>query len=142
MTYAVAVLPIVDALRGLFTLPSDMTADTSGAAPAKYEPNTLYVWARNQSVVEEALSTDRPEVRLRVAWARAGGGEAMGMTRLRTVSEELDDGVDEVASKVRANRTSEGLWRNLHVTEISHDAVITFDVRAAFIDIEAWRFVA
>jgi len=142
MTYAVAALPILDAIRGLITLPSDMTADDSGAMPPKYAPNTMYIWARTQNVVEEALSTDRPELRVRVAWSRAGQGEAMGETRLRDITEELDTGIETVATAVRSHRTYEGLWRNLHVTEITHDAVVTFDVRAAWIDIECWRFVA
>jgi len=142
MTFAVAALPILDTIRGLITLPADMTADDSGANPPRYEPNKLYIWARTQTVIEEALSTDRPELRLRVAWSRAGQGEGMAQTRLRAITQELDAGIEAVATAVRANRTYADLWRNLHVTDITHDAIVTFDVRAVWIDIECWRFVA
>ena len=142
MTYATPILPIVDAVRGLITLPSDMTADTSGAAPPKYEPDTLYCWPQTQTTQPEGTATDWTTFRVRVAWAVAGQGEGMAQTRLRAISDDLDDAVETIVDAVRANRTYEGLWRSLEVTEVTYDAVVTFDVRAIWVDITGWRLIA
>lgn len=142
MTYATSVLPIVDALGALITLPSAMTLDTSGSKPPKYEPEKLYLWPQRQTLVEEGTATDWTTFYIRAAWSRAGQGEGMGQTRLRAISDQLDAGVQTVVDTVRANRTNEGLWRNLHVTDVTYDAIVTFDVRAAHIDIEGWRLIA
>lgn len=147
MTASTAVQPIVTAIRGLITVPTGMTLDTSGAAPPRYAPETIYVWPLRQTLDElettgDGGGTSQAWFRIRVAWARAGRGEAMAQTRLAAISAELDAGVQEVVDKVRANRTSaDPAWRALHVDEVTYDAVVTFDVRAAWIDISGWRFV-
>lgn len=147
MTASTAVQPIVTALRGLITVPSGMTMDATGSAPPRYAPDTIYVWPRTQTLDElettgDGGGTSQAWFRIRIAWARAGQGEAMGQTRLAAVSSQLDTGVQTIVDMVRANRTSaDPAWRALRVDEVTYDAVVTFDVRAAWIDISGWRFV-
>lgn len=143
MTYSTSLLPIVDALAALITVPDSMSTDATGAAPPKYAPDVFYLWPRSQTPRPEGDgSTDWTTFRLRAAWSRAGQGEAMGQTRLRAISEQLDAGVKAIVDAVRANRTNEGLWRSLEVEDVTYDAVVTFDVRAAWVDITGWRLVA
>jgi len=141
MTFSNSLLPIVDAVGALITLPSTMTLDTSGAAPPTYAPGILYLWPRSQQPRPEGDgSVDMTTFRIRAAWSVAGQGEGMGQTRLRSISDALDEGVRVISQAVRGNRTS-ALWRSLEVEEITYDAVVTFDCRAAWVDITGWRFV-
>lgn len=141
MTYASSLLPIVDAIRGLITLPTAMEADTSGAAPVKYAPERLYIWPRTQQFIPEGDgSLDLGRFRIRVAWSRAGQGEGMGQVRLPAISTQLDEGVQTVVDMVRANRTS-ATWESLVVDEVRYDAIVTFDVRAAWIDLSGYRLI-
>ncbi len=141
MAFESSLLPVVDEIAALFTLPTDWSLDATAARPAKYAPDTVYVFPRTQPYTGEGDGQlDLGRFRIRVAWSSAGGGEAVAWERLRAISVILDDGIEEVIDKVRANRTST-TYQGLEVELVTYDAVVTFDVRAAWVDLAGWRII-
>ena len=141
MTFTASLLPIVDELLALISVPSGITKDGSGSAPVVHAPDTLYGWPVRQTPRAEGDgSLDDSRFTLRLAWAVSGKLEEDGQVRLRAVSDLIDAGVQAVLDAVRVHRQG-GTWEWLQVDAVTYDAIVTFDVRAAWIDLSGYRLI-
>ena len=142
MSLSEAILPIVDAIAALPTLPSGMTLDGAGALPQEYQPDKLYaapLFQRGNEV--DTGQSDEAHFYVRLAVSVNAQGEDGGKLRLRAVSNAEEAGVLAILNAVLANRAKANLWEWLKVTSVAYNAVAQQDCRVAWVDVEGYRLV-
>jgi hypothetical protein len=141
VTFSWALLPIVDAVAALVSLPGGFTLDGAGALPQEYRPNTLYAAPGLQTAaVADTGGTDQVDFRIRLAYSVSSAGEDGGLLRLRSVSDAEEAGLLLIAAAVVAHRQG-SLWDWLKVEQAQPDAVAQIDCRVLFVDLSGYRLV-
>lgn len=134
------IIPIVDAVRTRVPIPVGVARDDNARKPARYAPDMLYVWARNEDRRPAGTGEiDEGDFRLRIACTLTSSEHPEGGDR--AVSVALDDWVDDVGEWALANRAN-ALWDSLQVTSIDFESIQGFAYRGHFIDLAGNRLLS
>jgi hypothetical protein len=134
--------PRIDYLQAQLPAPAGVTRDDRAARPGRYEADRRYIWSLTQVPDPDGdESIDRATFNVRIATSLNGQAEVLGGRRLGDVSDALDVAANDIAKWVQQHRQVDPYWDAIRVLAINYDAVIQVDVRIAWVDLTAYRFV-